>query len=251
MIAEDTVPGAACSVDVASATAVADHYNLLALFLQFPADRIVAGLADGSIEADWLVICREEGLNGPDVQSAADELRAARREAESGALSFDDLRRDYTRLFNHPDRPAVPLYEGMFIDRVLKPENPNLRNQLLFVNAAALDAERCYRKAGLKRSPDVNVPADCMATEMEFMSHVHALKAQAIAGSDAERAAEATAWIEEFERLHLSKWGRAFFDRCTSESKTPFYRAVGLMGRALMRETLGPAAEGKTAQAAS
>ncbi len=251
MIAKDPAPGAAFSAEVASATAVADHCNLLALFLQFPAERIVAGLADGSIEADWLAICREEALSGPDVQGAAEELRAARRDAEGGTLSFDDLRRDYTRLFNHPDRPAVPLYEGIFIDRVLKPENPNLRNQLLFVNAAALDAERCYRKAGLKRSPDVNVPADCMATEMEFMGHVHALRAQAIAGSDAKRAAEAEAWIEEFERLHLEKWGREFFDRCARESRTRFYRAVGLMGRALMRETLGPAGEGRAAAAAS
>lgn len=231
------------AMPMARATAEADLCLLLALLLQFPEEKTVAGLADGAVSRDVAAIAGELDADGASIDDVLAPLGRLEADLSSGATSIVEARREYTRLFNHPDGPAVPLFEGVFIDTErLREGEPSVRPRL-FVNPAALDAERCYRQAGLKRASDINIPADCISTELEFLAHLHALEAQAMACGDKEKAARAVAWLEEFRRLHVSKWFRRFFERCAEESAYDLYRAVGALGAVGVSCSEAPATE--------
>ena len=219
------------AISVVRSTAAADLCSLLALLLQFPTEKTVGGLADGTLRDDIAVIAEELGAKEGPVVEALSLLDRLRTDLAEGATSIVEARREYTRLFNHPDGPAVPLYEGVFIDTERVREGKRSTGARLFVNPAALDAERCYRQAGLKRASDVNIPADCMSTELEFMAYLSMLEAQALVEQNATRVAEAAAWIGEFNRLHVEKWFSRFFERCAEESAHDLYRALGMLGR--------------------
>ena len=88
-----------------------------------------------------------------------------------------ELRRDYTALFTHPERPLVAICEMRFRDGRDRAETPSTP----FLNEAALHAESCYRAAGLSldgsRSRE---PGDHLAIELEFMAYLNARLAEAL-----------------------------------------------------------------------
>lgn len=211
-------------------TAVSDYLELLALLLQFPTPELEVGLSSETIGEDFRTISREAGYGGADVSEASESLQRAIGDAK-GIPEFTGIaRREYTRLFNHPERPVIWLYEGAFLDTEKLREGEKGAGTRLFINPAALDAERCYRNAGLRKNPSINIPADCITTEIEFLSCLFARMANAIANND-EDLREATAYsLEEFVRIHVDKWFYRFFSRCVEESRCSLYTAVGMIG---------------------
>jgi TorA maturation chaperone TorD len=213
-------------------------YLLLGTLLQFPTQEVSARLADGSL-----------------IDSAtelSEVLEPNRREQEPGHIvsrlripvTLSDLRSEYTRLFDHPEMPAVQRFEGLFRFFEKHPGQRDYRDApRRFVNPAALDAERCYKKAGFVRSPELNEPADSMPTELEFMSRLYEGKLDALQAGDDEQAVFADECIEEFSRIHLHKWAIPFFEAVARESRIDFYRAVGLLGAAFMKTMLHEHAE--------
>ncbi|MEM5816586.1 MAG: molecular chaperone TorD family protein, partial [Desulfitobacterium hafniense] len=143
--------------------------------------------------------------------------------------------RDYKRLFTQPKQQAVGIYETMFL---YQPEEGTSEKPVLFVSAAALDAERCYRQAGLVRAKEVNEPADHMATEMEFMSYLWLQKAIALRENDQEGLNKRNEQIREFSEIHLRKWAIAFYDECFLSSKTDVYQTFGQIGSVFMGNML-------------
>ncbi|WP_139652929.1 TorD/DmsD family molecular chaperone [Raoultibacter phocaeensis] len=218
-------------------TALSDYLSLLALLVQFPTKELEGGLAEGTLHEDFLAVGREAGLSGSAFDTAVDRLRAASHEVRCDHEAMHAIRCEYTRLFNHPDHPAVKLFEGVFLDDERMREGKPGTGARLFVNPAALDAERCYRKAGLKKSTAMNLPADSMSTELEFLAHLHAESARAIAEENDALLGETETLLEEFTRLHVEKWFLRFFERCAEESRCSLYDAVGMMGIALFGGT--------------
>ena len=214
-------------------TAIADLYALLALLLQYPTGETMEGLRNGTVKEDLRAIVDEAGFNENDCAAAFADLDELQHALESGSTDLACVRRERTRLFDHPDHPVVKFYEGVFIDDERIKAGLRSTGARLFVNPAALDAERCYRKAGVKRSSDINIPADCITTELEFMAHLHAMKAMALLENDGATSQDAQALMEEFVNLHVAKWFSRFFERCVEESPHALYRAVGTLGRAL------------------
>lgn len=214
--------------------AIADGYRLLAMLLQFPTDEVVSGLSDGSIALDIEAIAEEAGMEVSTRTALVERFTRMTSDPVSSKELFDDIRRERTRLFDHPDHPVIRLYEGVFLDEERKRAGRASTGARLFINPAALDAERCYRQAGIKRSSDINIPADCITTELEFLAHLHRARAEALADGDERRACEARGQLEEFGRIHMAKWFLRFFERCEQESRHALYNAVGTLGTALL-----------------
>jgi|GEM_PF-883719 len=230
----------------------ADMYAVLALLVQFPTPELAQGLAGGALQADVAAIAGELGIDAQAVRDLVDAFDAACKGdagasfagevADAGSL-YEAMRRERTRLFDHPDQPAVRIYEAQFLYELARERGEEHKTGMLadmpqmFVNNAALDAERCYRAAGLVRDIQVNVPGDCMFTELEFMAHLHTCKARALNEGDAQAAAQVEAQIQEFARIHVARWFPAFFDALTLQAHGP-YRLTGVLGALFMRAVL-------------
>lgn len=219
------------SEDVQRKTALADYAALLAILFQYPMQPLIDGLVSGSLSSDFDAIARELELPCSKRQDALEQLSIC----QSSLVALQDprrsARREYTRLFNHPERPVIDLYEGLFVDRVRVSEGKRSMDPRMFINPAALDAERCYRQLGFKRNPSINIPADCMTTELDYLSLAHRMHAKSILCSEADRVMEIGGAIDEFLRLHVEKWFVGFFERCIQESRISLYRTAGAMGR--------------------
>ena len=225
---------AGCELTIIRETALADGYRLLAMLLQFPTNDLVSGMSDGSIARDVEAIAREFGMSASARTALVECFSRTLTDPTTPRSVFDDLRRERTRLFDHPDRPAICLYEGVFLVEERERAGRASTGTRLFVNPAALDAERCYRQAGLKRSSEINIPADCITTELEFLAHLHRTCAEALTDGDDRAEREARGHLEEFGRLHVAKWFPRFFERCGQESRHALYGAVGALGIALL-----------------
>ena len=211
-------------------TAVSDCLSLLALLLQFPESELESGLSSGAIAKDVYSILKEAGFPESAAKEAGLLFDNTSVKFNSNPEAFREIRREYTRLFNHPDAPVIKLFEGVFLDDECKRKGKPSTGARLFVNPAALDAERCYRKAGLKKSSSINIPADCITTELEFLSHLHAERAKALAENDGNLLSSTESMIKEFTSIHVNKWIPRFFERCREESRHELYAAVGMLG---------------------
>jgi TorA maturation chaperone TorD len=235
----------------------ADLFQLLALFFHLPSPELTRALIDGSVAADVGQILGELDFceHSPEHSSERESVLQLATAFEVGDLAEEQLlrqlRAEYTRLFTHPERPVIGIYESLFLYELQgrKGERP-----VLFINAAALDAERLYREAGLARSTAFNESGDHVATQLEFAGFLlrqrahlimaGAAKAERAAGSegpeqetqntkdmqDAQNVQDMqhnSALCEEFWARHLSKWLLPFGERIIAEAEHPVYRAVG------------------------
>lgn len=207
-------------------TALADAYALLAAMFQYPDKLIAENLAGGAMVEDAASIAEELGLPQEQlalIKGAQEQIAAQLSSAEEPLRA---LRIEYTNLFNHPEKPQIHIYEGLFIDDERVAAGKKSFGSLMFISQAALDAERCYKAAGLRRSSEINIPADCITTELEFLSFLHTEKARALMEEDAAAADSWQEKIDEFNRIHTRKWHHLFFKRCVERSEG-VYGALG------------------------
>lgn len=225
------------STNLVRLTALADAYGMLALMTQFPTNEMLIGLADGTLREDALAILTEIGLDVDDarIETLKLQLETASREArDKDALSV--VRREYTRLFNHPDAPALGLFEELFIHvRKHRLANPDYirdhdKEPRTFVNDASFDAERCFKNAGFVRTEKTSTPSDCMFVEMQFMQCLFARMTQANLENNDALYAETLEHAHEFKRLHLDKWMKRFYEDCATEGHLAFFGALGCFG---------------------
>ena len=215
-------------------TALSDYYALVRLLLQIPASDVVESVKEGLLADDYRVIAREAGLDSASIAEVLDQLTQVQQELTKAEHSVSFVRREYTRLFTHPQKPQIPLYEGVFLDLELERAGKASTQARLFVNPAAVDAEKLYRAGGLVcNSKDERIPADCITTELAFLEHLHKHVAAAALTDDQSAMTQTFSLIIDFHEHHVSKWIPRFFERCEEESGIEYYRAVGRMGRAL------------------
>jgi TorA maturation chaperone TorD len=216
------------------ALAASDMYQLLSMFLHLPTEVIAEGLLAGSLEEDVLAIFQELGLSAGELENIKSRFSEIHQMNKSKEELLTEMRQEYTRLFTHPQKPEIAIYETLFR---YNPETDEVRPSL-FISPAAMDAERCYKKAGLTMSKEINEPADHMATEMEFMLFLYLQKAKALQDDDQEALNRREGEIKEFSELHLQRWGKAFFDRCMEASNSKVYKTFGEIGSAFIGKML-------------
>lgn len=219
--------------EIQAAAAASDLYRLLSMSLLLPTTEIAAGLLDGSLAEDVLAIFDE--LNVPIRVLEKLELSFSQIPKNiSEKVLLSELRREYTRLFTHPQKPLIEVYESLFLCQLQELDT----KPSLFISPAALDAERCYEKAGVARSKELNEPGDYIVTEMEFMMFLNLQMAKALQEGNQEEAARREKEIREFYEVHLQKWAKKFFERCTVLSSHPFYRLIGEIGSSFIADQL-------------
>ena len=244
--------------EVLEAAVLSDAFGILTLLTQFPTQEVAEGLASGALGDDMAEVARELGLDGAAVRAACEPLRGA---DATGLLQ--DMRIAYTALFNHPEKPLVPLYEGQYrYDREEAPneegagsgrggagesgrESRKKRGAVrvdarprLFVNPASLDALREYRAAGMAPQDERQMPPDAMPVQMEFCSLLCLRLSQALLQGDEAAAAEVRRALGEFSKIHLAKWMRGFYGDCARTTPCEAYRAMGVFGTAVAERVL-------------
>ncbi|MCL1798248.1 MAG: molecular chaperone TorD family protein [Eggerthellaceae bacterium] len=229
--------------------AVADFYLLLGLMLRLPQEDLVSRFSDAAFHEGLIEMIHESGFDKDrqkELRCSFDELKKL---AEEGSLSVPDLRYAYTKAFTHPVKPSIFIYESQFLFWDENPEASYGEAPRTFISPAALDAERCYKKANLTQSADLNEPADHMSIELEFMSKLYDHKAKLVEQQDKDDenpAAEEVraeierteALIQEYNYYHFSKWGIRFFEKCKTSNLHPYYQALGAIGSAFMQGML-------------
>jgi TorA maturation chaperone TorD len=210
-------------------------YQLLAMFLHLPTEEMAAGILNGSFEEDVLANFEELNIAGPRIETIKVNLKALQEGKTEAKELLTEMRVEFTRLFTHPKHPAVEIYETLFL---FQPEEGDKGKPSLFISPAALDAERCYRQAGLARTKEVNEPGDHMATEMEFMMYLYLQRAKALEEDNQRDIEQRNEAIKEFSEIHLQKWAIAFFERCSSVSSIKVYQTLGQIGSAFMSSML-------------
>lgn len=236
-----------------TSSACADAFSLLSLFTQLPTKELFDGTADGTLADDVRAIAAEAALDNCLTAAALNAFDRLRAQIAAGEADYQAVRREHTRLFEHPERPAIRLYEGQFVfdrdpsHRGCKPKD----RPRLFVNAAASDAAREYRAAGFHRVSERNVPEDSMYVEMEFVGALFLRRSAAIIEGDAARQRQAEDALAEFKYYHLDKWMDSFFQDCVEISSCGLYQAAGYFGMAVYRGLGNVALPGFTPRAVS
>lgn len=223
---------AALQYDLNYCIGMADYCDLLAILLQSPTPRLIEGLIDKTLIEDYRSIAGDCGVGDVQIEGICYGL-----ESWCDALALEEnplsvVRREYTRLFSHPTRPAVPLYEGLFIRRVLDP-SPSAE-EVLFVNEEASDALALYRKGGVTAKGEVRIPPDCITTELEFLSYLEKEIAWMVSKGDEDGAGPLNDLLVEFVERHALKWFSPFFTCCVHEERGGLYGFVGEMGLVLV-----------------
>ena len=186
-----------------------DFYQMLSVSLRPPNQELVAGLLEGRYDEDANNILGELGIHG---QEEGDMPIPA-------AESLSQLQQEYTRLFEDPRKPVIPIYETI----MLKDQN-HKEKIMMFQSPAALDAGQSYTNAGFTLINPAYEPADHLATELEFMMYLYQRKGEALQHERKEEVEQLIQSIEGFETSHLKKWTGPFFDRLQSEAQIAFYR---------------------------
>jgi len=222
-------------LEIERSIAASDMYRLLAMLLNLPTQEMVDGILNGSFAEDVMAIFEELGFMDNRTETIKAQLDALQEGISDKAEFFTAMRQEYTRLFTHPKQPAVEIYETLF---TFKPETKNQQKPTLFISPAAMDAQRCYKQAGLMKSKEANEPEDHMATEMEFMAYLYLQKAKALNEGNQEEVAKRDEQVKEFNELHLQKWGVDFFESCISSSESGVYQTLGQIGSAFLSRML-------------
>ncbi|MCM1566625.1 MAG: molecular chaperone TorD family protein [Dehalobacter sp. 4CP] len=220
--------------EIRRSLAASDMYQLLSMFFRLPTVEMATALLNGSLAEDVIAIYCELNFSIEEIQHIKTKFTTFQNDEKTKEELLTEIRQEYTRLFTNPKKPAMDIYETLFC---FNPEK-NEGSPSLFISPAALDAERCYKKAGLMMTKEVNEPGDHMSTEMEFMMYLYLEKARALQENNQEKLDRREAEIQEFSEVHLKKWAKQFFNHCITLSNSEVYRTLGEIGSAFMREML-------------
>ncbi|MFW6003729.1 MAG: TorD/DmsD family molecular chaperone [Halanaeroarchaeum sp.] len=116
------------------------------------------------------------------------------------------LEREYTRLFVGPGEHPCPPYESVYRDAEPDQEVGPV------MGPSTQAVERWYREHGLVLDDATGELPDHVATELEFVGHLH------------RTAGAATA--ERFLDEHPRQWLGPFLDRVATATESPFYREL-------------------------
>ncbi|MCB7036752.1 TorD/DmsD family molecular chaperone [Eggerthella sinensis] len=217
--------------DLKQAVGLADACELLSYAFAYPDERLAQGLVDGALADDARACLSDAGVAANGASAAAERLRVWQGASVEETLSV--MRKTYSRLYLAPGghTPIFP-YESAFlhVERGL-PGIP-----ALFRTSVTLDVERHMREAGVAAKNGRKEPCDSVFEEFEFLSYLHAKRAEALHCNDGERAAAWARRIGAFEEEHVSMWLPTFMRRTQELAEGTPYAAFAALGLATMGE---------------
>ena len=221
--------------DLKQAVGLADACELLSYAFAYPDERLAQALVDGALADDARACLSDAGVAADranaGAEAAAEGLRVWQGASVEETLSV--MRKTYSRLYLAPGghTPIFP-YESAFlhVERGL-PGIP-----ALFRTAVTLDVERHMREAGVAAKNGRKEPCDSAFEEFEFLSYLHAKRAEALHCNDGERAAAWAQRIGAFQEEHVSMWLPTFMRRTQELAEGTPYAAFAALGLATMGE---------------
>ena len=200
--------------DPQTSAALANFCLLTSIGLCPPTPELAQGLADGSFFSDYLECTQLIAPNDLRYASLAYYGKAA-------DAVYQELNREYTRLFVSPKRELVPLYESLIV-------HPDEKVSM-FINQTAMHCDQAYRKTGFAYEEKNKFPADHVGIELRFFACLLIRRLQALENGNPEEADAAAQAISDFARQHLARWVKPFCAQVTLYTQIPFYTALADM----------------------
>ena len=210
------------------AFAMSDFYQLLSLSLQFPSEELAMALCDGVFWEDGLSILEELSCSIEDLQRVTDVINQLKTTNVTADEIYKQMKQEYTRLFNDPKNPQLAIYESLFLYKLKE----NGEKPMLFLSPEAVNAEKCYKEAGVRVVNTSREPADHIATELEFMMFLYGNKGKALKELNVQELDNISKAIETFQQKHLGKWADAFFERLETDTTLEHYRGIARLAKA-------------------
>jgi TorA maturation chaperone TorD len=140
--------------------------------------------------------------------------------------AFDDLQRDYTRLFIGPGKIIVPPWESVYFNE-----------ERMIFQEQTLEVRGWYRRFGLEVEHLHREPDDHIGLELAFLVHLAQLgTAKLEEGGQRANLEQILQAQKDFLSEHLLRWGPTFCDQVRDKADTLFYRGAALLTRGALTE---------------
>lgn len=206
-----------------------EAFSLLAACLMFPTVELHTAMTDGSLLETFIDL--DQAISGTHANSS-EENNTAFTKQTTDALTYEMLRKEYTRLFTHPTEPQIPIYEALFLAKEAgKEEKP-----LLVVNRTAEELEKFYSQINCKPNRNEVISADHISAELAFLAQVmHNL----VEEDESEKSVTSTrTMLGEYWAKHITRWMPDFFSQLAKRANLPEYVAIGLFGERIFADDI-------------
>ena len=198
-------------MDISAETLIAHQlaYTFLGkVFYEPPTLELIQALVTQDLFADWPL-----GSPNDEVDGALNQLREFSTQWDT--TQFEDLRRDYARLFVGPNRLLAPPWESVYRS-----------SEHLIFERQTLEVRQMYQRYGMV-PPQTNVePDDHFGLELRFVAYLNGLALYAFKQDDSMLGIEAVETVGRFLNEHLLQWAPEFLDLVMTFASTSYYRSV-------------------------
>jgi len=192
-----------------------------------PADELVNGLGVRMCIYEWLATVLRQPLPRSALRQLRQPLMAEALQNIGADLGSDfsqrpeddllnDLAVDYTQIFDGP-RAHIPPYESI----------QGVCGEGALNGQAATGVRRFVEDNGLQFKEACRLLPDHISVELDIMSVLLRLEADAWQRMDGGEALQQRARQREFIEAHIGRWGPQFGRKITQKAGTRFYHAVG------------------------
>lgn len=206
-----------------------EAFSLLAACLMFPTVELHTAMTDGSLLETFADL--NQAISGTRGDSSEANNTAFTKQMTDD-LTYEMLRKEYTRLFTHPNEPQIPIYEALFLAKEAgKEEKP-----LLVVNRTAEELEKLYGQMNCKPNRNEIISADHISAELAFLAQImHDLAEE---DKSKESVASTRAMLGEYCAKHITLWMPSFFSQLAKRANLPEYVAIGLFGKRIFADDI-------------
>jgi TorA maturation chaperone TorD len=195
----------------------AEIMRQLAVTCDYPDDNLAGELATGAF---WARMTDALGKAGLDTTAATPGAGAAE--------TLLDLEKDYTWMCFASKPRQVYLFESVYREGKLLQES-------------TFEVARLYHEAGLRTTEDFRLPPDHIAVELEFLSFLCFMEAEALRAGSADRESLSLRLQGELLERHLVPFGRSLAGRMEKSARTLFYRNMAGLLRSVLETVPVPA----------
>lgn len=165
-------------------------------------------------------------LNAQSALSSTDVSSLQQRELPPP--SFEDLNREYLKLFVGPGHIQCPPYEAVY-----RKERPTLQRGLVMGPSTA-DVRRRYGEANLNLSEKFTDLPDHIAAEMEFMHYLCTEESKLTEQGHLHESEARSKMQRGFFKEHLKPWAETFADCVLRSTDSTFYKAAARLMKAFV-----------------
>ncbi|MEG2025999.1 MAG: molecular chaperone TorD family protein [Gordonibacter sp.] len=140
--------------------------------------------------------------------------------------SFGAVYADYMNLFIGPGKPLAPPWESIY----------DCSDEGLVFQRGTLEVRKAYLSFGLQIEEMHHEPDDHIGYELEFVSRLSRLTAEALQRGDVKEAERVLFEQTNFLEKHVFSWVFDWCELVCAHATTDFYRGIAMLIRGFLRE---------------